>query len=559
MKSRISLCNRTAFWKAVTRFFPVWVLYTVSLLLGLVLLSSSIGTRGDAWAAQEFGSFLQGFAVINCIYALICAQVLFGDLYTPRMCNALHSLPLRRETWFFTHVLAGCSFFLLPNILLCLLVLPLLGSYWFTAGYVLVGLTLSWIFFFGTALLSVFCAGSRFAMALVYGILQLLAALLGWVIMTLYDPLLYGVDLPVDFLSRFSPLVQIASTEHITALKDPLGNLYVEIQGFGYLALCALAGLAFGYLALVLYRRRQLESAGDFIVVKPLAPAFLLLYSLAAGTVLQSFFELFMGITTGVFYVGIIVGFLTGQMLLLRKPNIFSRRVLLELAVFVGIMGLSLGLTRLDPLGVTRYVPQLQEVETAELSQFSGYYGESYAVTDPEEIGEILEMHRAAIMDGEVREGRRTTIQLTYRLRSGKTVQREYVIAPDSRAAALLAPIFSQPEVLFHKDLDSAQAYADYLGVIRLYAGTDIKIFQPQLTELLEAVLADCAEGTMTQEWIFHPDSKEHSYLSFDLPYADGGAYKSREIIIFPDCRHTCRWLEEHGYPSPQAMITPEI
>ena len=38
---------------------------------------------------------------------LLAALVLFGDLDNPRMCNALHALPLRRETWFFSHAAAG--------------------------------------------------------------------------------------------------------------------------------------------------------------------------------------------------------------------------------------------------------------------------------------------------------------------------------------------------------------------------------------------------------------------------------------------------------------------
>ena len=38
MKSKISFFNKTAFKKDVTRFAPIWILYTVCMILGVVML-----------------------------------------------------------------------------------------------------------------------------------------------------------------------------------------------------------------------------------------------------------------------------------------------------------------------------------------------------------------------------------------------------------------------------------------------------------------------------------------------------------------------------------------
>jgi hypothetical protein len=58
------------------------------------------------------------------VYALVCALTLFGDLFNSRMCNAIHALPLRRESWFCTHALTGLCFSVVPNLVFALLMMP---------------------------------------------------------------------------------------------------------------------------------------------------------------------------------------------------------------------------------------------------------------------------------------------------------------------------------------------------------------------------------------------------------------------------------------------------
>ena len=127
MKLRTSSC-KTAFAKDLTRFAPVWGLYLVGILLALLpgLVGDEPATVGDT-----LGRSLGGFAVLNLAYAALCAQLLFGDLFRSRLCNALHALPLKRSHWFFCHVGAGFVFSLVPNTLCALVIMPLLGQYWF--------------------------------------------------------------------------------------------------------------------------------------------------------------------------------------------------------------------------------------------------------------------------------------------------------------------------------------------------------------------------------------------------------------------------------------------
>ena len=75
MKSRISFFDGTVFKKNLTRFAPVWGLYTVFLLLSILLIISE---------PNQFSVNLSytaaGYGVISFAYALICALLLFGDL-----------------------------------------------------------------------------------------------------------------------------------------------------------------------------------------------------------------------------------------------------------------------------------------------------------------------------------------------------------------------------------------------------------------------------------------------------------------------------------------------
>ena len=552
MKSRTSYFNRTVFLKDITRFFPVWVLYTIGLLLSLVILVEIEDTIDFHMNIRNLGVLINVFAVINCGYALVCAQLLFGDLYNSRMCNALHAMPMRRETWFVTHILSGLSFFVIPNLLFALLTLPLLGPVTYTAGYFFLGVLLPYLFFFGVAVFSVMCAGNRFAMALVYGIINTLALLVGWVLQTLYDPLLYGITIDVDSLSFFCPLVQIAATNHFPVCGlDSLGNFLFEAAGFGYLWLCAGVGILFGSLALVLYRHRQLESAGDFIVVKPLAPIFLILYTLCAGTLCYLFFQIFLGMRMEFFYIGLLVGYFTGQMLLRRTPNIFKKKVFLGAAAFVLIMLLSFGITRLDPLGITRYVPASDQIASVEIRNFSRYYNSAYTVTDPEEIDEIRAIHAAAIAEGDESPSN-STFTLAYHLKNGVKVTRTYEIHEDKQTETLLRPIFSSPKAIFFAELDTAQDYADYIKVIYIESGNGYKLTGKELVEFLEAVLLDCAAGTMVQDRTFHPTSTEQIYLSFEVPDTTQPDYGQVDISywfnIFSDSEHSYRWLKESGY-----------
>ena len=290
MKSRTSFFNLTAFKKDIFRFAPVWGLYTIGMLLILFLAAEE---RSTAVLGRNVVSYMSGMAWINLIYAGVCALLLFGDLYSSRMCNALHAFPVRREGWLLIHILSGVLFALVPNLLVtgvgCLLLrgYAYVGLYWFAV------VMLQYLFFFGTAVLSAVCAGNRLAMAAIYSIIQFVVILVYAMTQLLYQPLLYSVELAEENILRYMPLLQMQDDKYLNFVYN-YETVTADFQGINpemwtHLAFCTLAGLVSMALSLWVYRKRNLENAGDFISLKPLAPVFLLIYTLCAGVPLTLF------------------------------------------------------------------------------------------------------------------------------------------------------------------------------------------------------------------------------------------------------------------------------
>ncbi len=541
MKSRISFFNGALFRKNVTRFAPAWVLYTVFLVL--VMLMMYDGNYRDNFAF-DLGRSIGTLNCFGLFYALLVAQLLFGDLYSSRMCNALHALPMRRETWFGTHIITGLLFALVPNLIFSLLSALLLGEHWSITGYAFLSMSLSYLFFFATAVFAALCVGSRFAMVVVYGILHLFVGLAYWIIDALYQPLLYGIQLDLDILFRFWPAVRLSALRFMDVTLHTKTDILWEpcAESWWYLAICDLVGLALLGIALGLYRRRHLEKAGDFVVVKPLAPVFLVLFTLSVGTFLQLLFSLFTGDENMVFlFLGLVIGFFTGRMLLKRTTRVFQIKAWLAFAGLAAAMGLSLLLTWLDPIGITRYVPAVNDISSALISNSyvdgNGFIGET-----AEELTDITAIHRHALDCRSPENEDTTLIRITYTLKSGRTLSRYYRVSPETPEGRLLTRYMSTPEAVLGQHFTDVESYCRQIDRIEIWGGKEETLYtQEDIRGFITAVAADCAAGTMAQDWSFHPDR------DFTGANIIGNFSRSLSVWVWPECENTVAWLTQRG------------
>ena len=171
MKLKTSFFNGKVFLKNLTRFAPVWVLYAIAEVLGLL----SMNTGKEAfWIADDLGQVIGPVCVFHAVYALLVAACLFGDLFDSRLCNGLHAMPMRREGWLLTNLVSGLVFALIPAMVGGGFAAVLMGQYAWVALIWQITSFLQFFFFFGLAVFSAMCAGKRLGMIAVYAIFQFL-------------------------------------------------------------------------------------------------------------------------------------------------------------------------------------------------------------------------------------------------------------------------------------------------------------------------------------------------------------------------------------------------
>ena len=487
MKLRTSFFNGTILKKDLTRFLPLWVCY---LILGLLLAVSNFGNVYYSYA-RTFGGSLSLMAPVMCVYALVAAQLLFGDLYQGRMCNAIHALPVRREGLFFTHFTAGLMMGILPNIPIALVAMLGMGRLWYVAPIWLGGTALVYLLFFGLAVLCMLCSGNRFAAVALYGLVNLLGVMVMWVFETFYLPMLYGMQMTEatrKIFYFFSPAFHMMQSQWLTMVHSPdcwgglahkqwqdcIYNAQFDGALWVYLGIVAVLGLGFAATALVLYRKRHLECAGDFLSVKSVGLLFTLVASTLTGCVCYYIVgEAYLGLA-----VGLVVGFFICRMLLERTIKVFGWKSWVQLTAFVLAVSLSFGLTWFDVFGVARRIPKTEQIAAVTIAD--RYLGEwrleqlqqdesssgvvtvgvdpSYVygkegmltLTEAKDIETVRDIHRLLLEEGDasLHNQYTETITIHYQLKNGTTLTRYYYTASDSSAMKLLQAYVSTPEFI---------------------------------------------------------------------------------------------------------------
>ena len=594
MKSRISFFNRTAFRKDLTRFAPAWGLYSVGLLLIFtVLMAENTGY----YRANSLVNVIAFMAVINFCYGILNAQLLFGDLFNARMCNALHAMPLRRETWYGTHLAAGLSFSIVPNFVFAVVCTATmnLGAAWSVPLWWLLAMTLQYVCFFGIGVLCMMLTGNRFAGGLVYGLVNFFSMLVYWLVDSLYEPLLAGIQVRQDPFLFSSPVVKLAGEPQLVEILrerivDLYGNFeYWEVtgitlgEGWDWAAAYAAVGILALAAALVLYRRRDLERAGDFMAFSAGEPVLLIVYTLTVGGLFHLLSEAFSGGIEKYFFLamGLAVGFFTGQMLLQRTTRVFRKKNVGAFFLFAAVFTGSLLLTWLDPLGLTRWVPDGDDVVSVNLSNRYAHYGYSERemdLTAPEDIQNILAAHADALAQSEgtyfEEPGYYANVQvcLEYTLKNGATRTRFYEVNALSQAGQLLKPYFSSFEFvtgfredqipqlakdIFHVYTEGSEGYME--------GQTDVQ--ELDVESLLRAIAADCAAGNMSQFGSYHLKEDENGNLDWtNVTYLEFGynqiAPNTGEpagfyiyMTLYENSVHTINWLKENNLFNPEKFV----
>lgn len=479
--------NAALFRKNMTRFWPIWAVYATVLFFTLpmeIILAAGRGyVRADLLDQVEshvYGA-ISNTVFVGVIFGLMAGMALFSYLMNNRSTGMLHALPIRREGLFLTNWLSGLAFFLAPDLAIALITLcaqavagaamPGLVAWWFLAQ------TAVSMFFF---CLAVFCAmftGHILALPAFYGIVNILAFGIGTLMDTALATLLIGFSgsrFSSSVLVRwFTPPYQLVHLlEYTTYYGDSSAN---AVRGFdngtpaAAIAYCVVVGAVLTALALEVYRRRQLERAGDLVTVGWVRPVFQyglgVCGGMALGTVLyMNFFDRF-GTWAFIFLTAVcaVIFAFAGRMLLKKTLRVFADgwKGCAVLAVCLLVL---LGGARLDLFGYQKWTPRADQVVTVNLRgaysvpDDGGRYAD-YEITDPEAVAQVVAIHaglverldamereEAAHWDANERydiEGYQiktvNTLRLSYLLADGRLVERLYNYVPIT-AEALTDP-----------------------------------------------------------------------------------------------------------------------
>ena len=609
MQSKTSFFNPTVFRKNMTRFAPLWLVYTLCLLLIMVLMYMEDGMT--FWFGNRMGQMIQYSALINLFYAPAAAMLVFGDLFNSRMCYALHAMPMKRGCWFRTNVISGFAFSLLPTAIFCGLSIPLLMNTcvvngWQIALWTFLGCNLTFACFFGIAVFSAMCVGNRFAMIATYAILNGGAFVVYFLIDSIYTPMLYGIVTPTTLLQILTPIANLLEAaclelDNYNELLKQFGNQPEKIianyhlltDGWLTVAVWGAVGIVFTVLAGRMYKKRKLECAGDTMATKALEPVFQIAVSLCAAAFFSIFIDVFIGsrFRENWQYLflgsGLLVGWFAGRMLIERTVRVFRLKNFLGLALLAAALAGTLAMTYYDVFGIETWQPKAENVKSVTFG-YSMYRGTSEELTEKSDIEAVLRLQELALesrleeggthyyMDGELLDvetlkvpGFRgeittrytSTIYIDYVMNSGKVISRRYIIWADGEEADIVNEYLSRWEVVssagyFGELVTAGDIAADALTYIHI-EGVQVPVEycgMRSVESLLEAIKADCDDRTMTQQSAFHQghfegvDSYGEAFetRSFWVEFSGWNA-KSGSFHVYADSENTLAWLEERG------------
>ncbi len=550
MRSKTLSSDLTVFKKDLTRFSPLWITWSVFLLINCYLIYSNGLDPSD-----RYDVFPTEILIANILLGFCSPVMLFGYLFDPKECFTTHSLPIRRERLFLSHLLSGVVMYLVPWTLYCLAIAPACKN-GLLPMFVLSGL--QFLFFYGLGIFCVMLTGQKFSAAIMYGLLNFGSILVYLTAEVIYMPLLPGVTLSMDPFVRLCPpaAMMFRTSVHSWLAQD-------LIPYSRNILLFAAVGVGLLVASVFLYRSRKLERAENFMAYPALNYLFVVLCTVFSGWFFTIFSSLFSASNYWVMLaIGCIIGYFASVMLLKHSPKVFYGKALAGFALIGVVMVGSILMVKADPMGYVHYMPEPQSITRMELSR-DEYDHRTYFTEDPAMFEGLMQLHRELMdqppydqTDGSY--GTRS-VQITYQLNSGKTVKRYY--SAQQPNFERLSWYMSQPEYRFGfqslSELQHAIAHIELTVYFPQSSQSEQHYtFRPeQYNEFAAILFDDCKAGNMTDNAFrgFSDDTSETIERVYGIQLAMKGNgsehpedYDYVYLEIPKSAAATCAWLDHY-------------
>ncbi len=576
MRSAKSCFSPTLFRKNLVRFWPIWGLYLFIWLLVLPLGILNTFRNWDGYNDMYALSTLSLGAVGALCFGILAAMAVFSYLYNNRSVQLIHALPVTREGLFVTNYLSGLLFLLGPNVIVFALSLLAGGAAApRTLVLWLVAQSLMCLFFYSFAIFCAMFTGNLLALPVFYGILNFLVIALSQVLDYLMGQFLfgyagsYGGD---ELVEWFTPIMRIG--RQLSHERRIINGVETSVLlGLPTLLAYGLVALVLTGIALVLYRRRALEMAGDLVSVAWVRPIFKYGVAFCAAVTLGSFlyteFRSLLpsgrwAILLPLIFAGLI-GYFAAEMLLKKRFKVFT-------TAWKGSVAFSLALLALfvvgnnDLVGFNR-APARSSVVSVQIdgpytAPYDGGNGGSIRLTRPEDIDAALALHQAIVnsraaieqdidysgggydsrpqmepLSGgrqlEVETFTTSSVDITYELSSGKMIRRSYQLPfraerleGDNTVEHHLTELLNRPHLLEQRYWD----FPDGLRLVDVSMNTypsesdgedtvSLGESDAQREALLAAVKADMAAGRIGTRYLMETAARYTNCYYNDLRF----------------------------------------
>ncbi|CAM4018583.1 DUF6449 domain-containing protein [Mesobacillus thioparans] len=558
MPSKISLCNKEMILQVGRNIGWISVIYFLALFFAIPLRIMMLYSGDDyryfmpAEGLFDFEFAIQLIMIITV--PVVMAIFLYRFLHVKQAADLMHSLPLRREQLFHFYTLTGFVFLVIPVILIALITVMIHSALDLNLYFQLEDI-FSWT---GIVILYnavFFLSGVLMAMvtgiSVVQGVLTFIMLLFpaGFTLLIIYNLGLMLYGFPSDYF-QIRNIEYLSPISHLALLES---NSITAKAVLIYLFIVAAAYI----LSLLIYKKRNVESASEAIAFKGLKKVFkfgvAFCMTLLGGMYFDAMQNEFAWLLFG-YAAGGIIGYFSAEMVLQKTWRVFrSGKGLVSYAV---VLALLIMITQ----AFTPYekkVPALDEIKSVTYAnQIYSDPNDPYApkpLFQRENIDAVREFHRRIIQNEKTNEQTMKSQEnalIIYQLKNGDRLVRQYKIDPNDYEPQLKE---------IHESLEYKHAHLPVFN-LKTEDITSIRINK----RMTDVPLTISDKEKIKQAMSILRKELEQEPYTLDYPV---GNMSSIEILssinqyenleLKQSYSSFINWLEENGMLE-EAMVTPE-
>ena len=584
MKSKISFFNAGIFKSMLKRFWPLWTVYFAIWFMSLPLPSlvarlqgikeSAVAVVTAAMRTSVEVSIFSGF-----VMGILAAMAVFSFLYNSRSCGMVASAPVRREAVFCSAYLAGALPVIAANLLIAVLnwlftlSSGIEGSCIFKMNAILFAVnSMEFLIFFSIAAFIAMLTANIVTLPVLYLIFNFVFLGMEYVVRMLYGMFVFGYsELPDCILEFMSPPIYLFTRIGLN-VRISAASAAVSMTNWSALLGYIIAAVVLSVAALLLFRKRRMESAGDVIAVKSLRPVFklcvtacsALCFGLLFFVIISALFtslSMSMLVLSAGLIIGAFIGYFGSEMLLKKSFHVFKGSWKgFVITVILCVVFAFVCVTDLFDLS-----SQLPDADDIEMITCSGEGG-GYDVTERSDIEAMLKVNKAIIADRDKYEGLDDSelesigyVSMRYKLKDGRYVNRGYTVLIDDNYKAYYAALGSvnivkscfTPEVpvTVQNVYDASFEYPSDTGEMNT-----ISLTPEQAVDFYENALMKDIDSGAKKPLIPEMSNSDDGFVTGSYVYielvsipdaaTDEDTYDSLVIEIDPDCTECIAWLK---------------